>query len=347
MSPLSGVRRGSGPEAMHPHDPSHGHSGHDSTHSASDPRILTSERGVWAIKWSFIGLMITALLQVVIVHFSGSVALLADTIHNFGDASTAIPLWIAFRLARRKPSSRFPYGYGKVEDLAGAIIVLLILFSAVVAGFEAIRRVLNPQPVRYLVAIGAAAVIGFVGNELVALLRIRVGKEIHSAALIADGYHARVDGLTSLAVLGGVAGTWLGFPLADPIVGLLITVLILRIVWSSAKTVFMRMIDGVDPEVVREIRHAASHVRGVHGVSEVRARWIGHWLHAEVNLSVAPTVTARQAHGLAQEARHAILHQLPHLGNVVIHIDPTDASGEEFHRIERHAHGDLEPHFHP
>ncbi|MGH2605909.1 MAG: cation diffusion facilitator family transporter, partial [Anaerolineales bacterium] len=247
---------------MHPHDSSLTHPRHDTTHSAVDPRILTSERGVRAIKQSFVGLMITALFQLVIVYFSGSVALLADTIHNFGDASTAIPLWIAFRLARRRPSDRFPYGYGKVEDLAGAAIVLLILLSAVVAGFESSQRVLHPQPVRYWVAIGAAAVIGFLGNELVALLRIRVGKEIHSAALIADGYHARVDGLTSLAVLGGVAGTGLGFPLADPIVGLLITVLILRIVWSSAKAVLMRMIDGVDPEVVHEIRHAASHVQG-------------------------------------------------------------------------------------
>ncbi len=339
--------KGRGPEPMHPHDSSSAYSHHDHVHSAGDPRVLTSERGIWAIKWSFMGLMITAFLQVIIVYFSGSIALLADTIHNAGDASTAIPLWIAFRLVRREPSDRFPYGYGKVEDLAGAVIVLLILFSAVVAGYESIQRFLHPQPVRYLGAIAAAAVIGFLGNELVAVLRIRTGEEIHSAALIADGYHARVDGLTSLAVLGGAAGIGLGFPLADPIVGLLITVLILRIVWSSAKPVFMRMIDGVDPEVLHEIRHAASHVQGVHGVSEVRARWMGHWLHAEVNLSVAPAVTTREAHRLAQEARHAILHHLPQLANAIIHVDPADASGEGFHRIEQHTHDELEPHSHP
>lgn len=308
---------------------------------------MTTERGIWAIKWSFIGLMITASSQLVIVYLSSSVALLADTIHNFGDAFTAVPLWFAFRLARLKPSSRFSYGYGKVEDLAGASIVLLILISAFVAGYESIQRFLNPQPVHYLGAIAAAALIGFAGNEVVARLRIRAGKEIHSAALIADGYHARVDGLTSLAVLGGVAGIWFGFPLADPIVGLLITVLILGIVWSSAKTVFMRMIDGVDPGLVEEIRHAASHVEGVRDVSQVRARWIGHWLHAEVNLAVTPGLSVRHAHALGQQARHAILHHLPHLSNVIIHVDPGDASGEEFHRIEHHVHDELEPHFHP
>jgi cation diffusion facilitator family transporter len=332
---------------MHTHEPSTADSHHDHAHHAIDPTILTSERGIWAIKWSLIGLMTTAMLQVVIVYFTSSVALLADTIHNFGDASTAIPLWIAFRLARRKPSKRYPYGYGKVEDLAGAVIVLLILFSAVVAGVQSLERFLNPQPVRYLWAIGAAAIIGFVGNELVALFRIRVGREIDSAALIADGYHARADGWTSLAVLGGAVGIWLGFPLADPIVGIFITVLILRIVWASARTVFGRMIDGVGPEVVDEIRHAALHIEGVEQVSEVRARWIGHRLHGEVNLAVAPALSVSEAHAVGQAARHAILHHLPSLSNVIIHVDPADASGEGFHRIERHAHDELEPHFHP
>ncbi len=332
---------------MHTHEPSTADSHHDHAHHAIDPTILTSERGIWAIKWSFIGLMTTALLQVVVVYFTSSVALLADTIHNFGDASTAIPLWIAFRLARLKPSKRYPYGYGKVEDLAGAVVVLIILFSAVVAGVQSVERFLNPQPVRYLWAIGAAAIIGFLGNEFVALFRIRVGKEINSAALIADGYHARADGFTSLAVLGGAVGIWLGFPLADPIIGIFITVLILRIVWASARTVFARMIDGVGPEVVDEIRHAALHIEGVEQVSEVRARWIGHRLHGEVNLAVAPALSVSEAHALGQAARHAILHHFPSLSNVIIHVDPVDASGEGFHRIERHAHDELEPHFHP
>lgn len=315
-------------------------------HGAVDPSILTTTRGIWAVKWSFIGLMITALFQAIVFHFSGSVALLADTIHNFGDASTAIPLWLAFRLARLRPTKRFPYGYGKVEDLAGAIIVVIILISAIVAGHETIDRFMNPKPVSNVWAVAAASVIGFIGNEMVAVFRIRVGKEIHSAALVADGYHARVDGLTSLAVLGSVIGIWLGYPLADPIVGLIITVLILRILWSSARTVFMRIIDGVDPEILDEIQHAAMHVEGIEDVSEVRVRWIGHWLHGEVNLTVSPNLSICEAHNLAQEARHEILHHLPYLSNAVIHIDPSTASGETFHRIDNHMHDDLDTHSH-
>jgi len=320
---------------------------HQHVHGALDPTLLSTERGIWAVKWSFVGLMITAMLQVIIVVYTGSVALLADTIHNFGDASTAIPLWIAFRLARLNPSKRFPYGYGKVEDLAGATIVGLILFSAVVAGYESIDRILHPQPVRYVGVIAAAAIVGFLGNELVAVFRIRVGKDIHSAALIADGYHARADGFTSLAVLGSVIGVWLGFPQADPVIGLAITALILRVLWSATKTVFLRMLDGVDPGVLDQMRHALNHVEGVVGASEVRARWIGHWLHGEVNLAVAADLSIREAHTVGIEARHAILHHVPYLSNVIIHVDPEDTSGELFHRIDWHVHDDLEPHFHP
>ena len=232
------------------------------THGVVDPSIATTERGIWAIKWSFAILALTALFQLVVVYLSGSVALFADTIHNIGDAGTAIPLWVAFVLARRKPTARFTYGYGRVEDLAGIVIVLIILFSALVAGYEAIHRLIAPRAIEHLGAVAAAGVIGFLGNEAVAVFRIRVGSEINSAALVADGYHARTDGLTSLAVVLGAAGVWLGFPLADPIVGLLITVAIFGIVWQSSKAVLTRMLDGVEPDVTEEIRHAAEHVPG-------------------------------------------------------------------------------------
>jgi len=273
-----------------------------------------------------------------VVVLSGSVALLADTIHNFGDAGTAIPLWIAFALARRKPNKRFSFGYGRVEDLAGVIIVLIILFSAIVAGYEALDRLLHPKTIGYLWAVALASVIGFVGNEAVAVFRIRVGKEIGSAALVADGYHARVDGLASLAVLFGALGVWLGYPLADPLIGLLITVAILRIVWQSGKVVFTRLLDGVDPEVIEEIDHAAHHVPGVRDVSDVRARWLGHRLHAEVNVAVAPDLSVAAAHAIAKEVQHQLLHHLRYLGSATIHVDPTDESGERYHRVTAHAH---------
>jgi cation diffusion facilitator family transporter len=337
----------------HPHERAHadthrheGHEGHAHTHGTVDPSIVATARGIWAVKWSFVGLMTTALFQVAIVLLSGSVALLADTIHNFGDASTAIPLWIAFRLARRKPSKRFTYGYGRVEDLAGVAIVLTILFSAAVAGYESVNRLLHPRLIQHLWAVVAASVIGFIGNETVAIFRIRVGKEIGSAALVADGYHARVDGLTSLAVLFGAVGVWLGFPLADPIVCLLITIAILRIVWQSAKAVFTRLLDGVDPDVVDEIKHTAEHTPKVHEVSQVRVRWSGHRLYAEVNVAVAADLSVEAGHTIAKEVRHQLLHHLRYLENATIHVDPVQASGEEYHHIAQHKHDALPIHSH-
>ena len=319
---------------------------HAHTHGLFDPAIATSQRGIWAIKWSFVGLFVTALVQIVVVLLSGSVALLADTIHNFGDAATAVPLWVAFVLVRLKPSRRYPYGLGRVEDLAGVVIVLIILSSAIVAGYEAIDRLIHPRKVEYLWAVIAASILGFLGNEAVAIFRIKVGKEIGSAALVADGYHAWVDGWTSLAVLFGALGVWFGYPLSDPIVGLLITVAILWIVWQSGKAVFIRMLDGVDHDTLEEIKHTSGHVEGVVGVSEVRARWIGHRLHAEVNISVEPTLSVAEGHKIAKEVHHQLLHHLPHLGNAIIHVDPVHENGEAYHRILEYAHDDLPAHSH-
>src|ERR687891_2558084 len=177
----------------HTSDQSQEHHGtQNHTHGTIDAVLLTTERGIWAVKWSLIGLAATAVFQAIIVFFSGSVALLADTIHNVADAGTAIPLWIAFALARRQPSRRFTHGYGRVEDIAGVMVVLTIFSSALLAGYESLNRLLNPQAVQRLWAVVMASLIGFAGNELVAILRIRVGREIKSAALVADGFHARV-----------------------------------------------------------------------------------------------------------------------------------------------------------
>jgi cation diffusion facilitator family transporter len=313
----------------HPHD--HGHDHHHGlshTHGVVDPSIATTARGIWAIKWSFAILAITAAAQLVVVALSGSVALLADTIHNLGDAGTAIPLWIAFALARRPPSPRFTYGYGRVEDLAGVVIVGIILFSAIVAGWEAVDRLLHPRPIALLGWVAVAGALGFLGNEAVAVFRIRVGHEIESAALIADGYHARVDGLTSLAVVLGALGVWLGFPLADPIIGLFITAMIFGIVWQSAKAVFTRLLDGVDPHVMAELHHAAEHVPGIAGIDGARARWLGHRLHAEAEIVVDPGLPVREAAMLAEKLRAEAQRHLPALSWLQIEIKAlrTDAA---------------------
>ena len=322
------------------------HGGHGHTHGAVDPSIATSERGIWAVKWSLVALFVTALLQLGVVILSGSVALLSDTIHNFGDAATAVPLWIAFALTRLGTSRRFPFGYGRVEDLAGVVVVLIILFSALVAGYQAIERLINPQPVGFLGALAAAAIVGFLGNEAVAIFRIRVGRQIGSAALVADGYHARTDGWTSLAVLIGAVGVWLGYPLADPIVGLLIAAAILVIVWQSGKMVFARLLDVVDPSVMDEIRSAAARVEGVEDVAEVRARWVGHRLRAEVNVAVNPEASVAEGHEVAREVNHRLLHELGYLETAVVHVDPAQESGEEYHRIAAHSHDGLSTHSH-
>ena len=329
------------------HDTGHDHAlGHGHTHGMVDPSIASSGRGLWAIKWSFFGLAATAILQLAVVFLSGSVALLADTIHNFGDAATAIPLAIAFWFARKAPSERFTFGYGRVEDLAGITIVLTILASAIVAGYQSIERLLHPQEISHVGAVIAASIVGFVGNEAVAFFRIRIGQEINSAALVADGYHARVDGWTSLAVLFGAVGVWLGYPLADPIIGLLITAAIFGIVIQSGKSIFFRMLDGAEPNVIDELRHAAEHVPQVKEVTEVRARWLGHRLHAELNVAVDPELTIAQAHAIAAEVRHQLLHHLDYLSLVVIHVDPADQSGESHHRIGEHVHDGLPVHSH-
>ena len=311
----------------------HGHGGHDHgsaeshghTHGVIDASIATTERGIWAIKWSFVILAVTAALQIVVVIISGSVALLADTIHNVADATTAIPLWIAFKLAQRKPTQTFTYGYGRVEDLAGIAIVLIILFSAIVAGYQAINRILDPQPIRMLGWVALAGVVGFIGNEIVAVLRIRIGREINSAALIADGYHARTDGLTSLAVVAGAIGVWLGFPLADPIIGLLITIAILGIVWQSAQSVLTRMLDGVDPAMINEIRHAAEHVPGVTKIVGIKARWLGHKLHADVEVLVDGTLSVTEADNLGAALKREMLAHIPTLSVVNVRCHASDA----------------------
>lgn len=325
---------------------SHDHASHSHLHGIVDPSLVATARGLWAIKWSCVALLVTASVQLVVVALSGSVALLADTIHNFGDAATALPLWVAFALVRRRPSDRFTYGLGRFEDLAGMVIVLIMALSALVVGYEAVTRLIHPEPVTHLGAIVVASVLGFLGNEAVALFRIKVGRAIGSAALIADGYHARVDGWTSLAVFVGAVGVWLGYPLADPLVGLIITAAILWLVWHSGMMVFTRALDGVDPEVIHALRHAATHVPGVRALTDVRARWVGHDLQAEVSIAVTPELSVAEGHAIATEVRHQLLHHVRYLSEVSVHVDPLDKAGAEHHRIDEHAHDGLPSHSH-
>ena len=299
----------------------HGHHSHDHAHSADDA-LRDSAAGIQAVKISLVVLGLTAVAQLAIVAASGSVGLFADTVHNFSDALTAVPLWIAFAMSRRAATRRYTYGFGRVEDLAGLFVVAMIAISALVAAVEAVRRLIDPVPLTHLAWVAAAGVVGFLGNEMVALYRIRVGNRIGSAALRADGMHARADGLTSLAVVGGAIGAALGFPAADPIVGLVIACAIGVVLVFAARDVFGRLLDRVDPDLVDNAVAVLAARPGVRAVRRVRMRWVGHQLEADAELDVDPSLSLADAHTLAHGAEHELAHAIPKLGSVIVHAYP-------------------------
>ncbi|WP_433187690.1 cation diffusion facilitator family transporter [Actinoallomurus sp. CA-150999] len=338
----------------HEHDHDHDHGGgrwarirHQLAHFVTphsheamdkvDAAMETSREGMRTL-WLSLGILgLTTVIQAAIVALSGSVALLGDTIHNAADALTAVPLGIAFVLGRRAANRRYTYGYGRAEDLAGIAIVVTIAASSALAAYEAINRLLNPRDIGHLWAVAIAALIGFIGNEWVARYRIRTGRRIGSAALIADGLHARTDGFTSLAVLLGAGGAALGWRAADPIVGLLITVAILLVLKDAAREVYRRLMDSVDPDLVESAETALTDIDGVRGVGQVRMRWIGHALRAEADIVVDPHLTVVEAHELAVAAEHALIHAVPRLTAATVHTDHT-VHGEDPHRELAH-HG--------
>lgn len=317
---------GDGPWSRLRHGVSHvlGAHSHDTADQVDDALEANAEgrRALWTSLALLAG---TAVLQAIVVVATGSVALLGDTLHNVADALTAVPLLIAFGLARRAPSDRFTYGYGRAEDLAGLFVVAMITLSAVLAGVEAIRRLLDPRDVDHLWAVAMAGVVGFVGNEVVARYRMRVGHRIGSAALVADGLHARTDGFTSLAVVLGAAGVGLGWQAADPVIGLVITVAILGVLRSAAVQVGLRLLDGVDPADVATARSSLAGVDGVLDVREVRVRWIGHAMSVDADLLVPRDLSALDAHAIAHRAEATLATALPRLGQASVHVSPVGA----------------------
>jgi cation diffusion facilitator family transporter len=298
------------------------------SHGASDSidgALESSAAGIRAVKISLLALGATSVAQLAIVMVSGSVALLADTVHNFSDALTAIPLWIAFSLGTKAATRRYTYGFGRAEDIAGLFVIAMITLSAVIAGVESIRRLINPVPIQHVGWVAAAGLVGFIGNELVAVYRIRVGRRIGSAALVADGMHARTDGFTSLGVLFGAGGVALGFPLADPIIGLLITVAILAVLRTAVRDIFRRLMDGVDPELVENAEAALAAEPGVTEVRSVKMRWIGHRLYADAELDIDPKTSLADAHRIAHEAEHTLTHAVPKLSSALVHAYPANS----------------------
>jgi cation diffusion facilitator family transporter len=342
-----------GHDPGHSHDPGHGHGhdhGHDheqrglwarirhvaGPHSHShdgvvDEVLQSSAEGMRTLWISLAGLGATALGQAVVVALSGSVALLGDALHNSADALTAVPLGLAFMLSRRRPNRRYTYGYGRAEDLAGMVIVAVIVLSSAAAAFAAVSRLLHPHPVTHLIAVAVAAALGFAGNELVASYRIRTGRRIGSAALVADGLHARTDGFTSLAVLAGAGGVAIGWRWADPMVGLLITVAILVVGWQAAREVGRRLMDSVDPALTEQAEATLRATPGVLDAGQIRLRWVGRTLRAECQISVDPLCSVVQAHDIAVSAEHGLIHAVPRLAAATVHADPLD--GTDHHAL--------------
>ena len=330
-----------GHDDSHGHDHSHGHShdhGHDHhhgtgffavvkeffvphTHDAADSiddALEASHEGVRALKISLFALLGTTVLQFAVVLVSGSVALLADTVHNFSDALTAVPLWVAFILARRPATKRYTYGYGRAEDLAGLFIIAVVALSAIVAAWQSIGRLFHPQPLENLWWVVVAGLIGFAGNEAVAVYRIRVGRRIGSAALVADGIHARTDGFTSLAVVVGAFGVMLGFPLADPLVGLLISITIFVLLTGTVRSLGRRLLDGIEPDLVHRAEHALVATPGVLGIERLQLRWIGHRLHGTAVVRVEAGTRVGEADAIRREAQHRLAHALPNVEEITI-----------------------------
>jgi cation diffusion facilitator family transporter len=313
-----------------------GHTRHHHSHDAMgqvDAALQGSAEGMRALWISLAVLGATAAVQAAVVVISGSVALLSDTLHNAADALTALPLGVAFLAARRPPTRRYTYGYGRAEDLAGVAIVILIATSSALAAYTAFDRLAHPHRVSNLIAVGVAALVGFTGNELAARYRIRTGRKIGSAALVADGLHARADGFASLAVLPGVAGVAAGWDWADPVAGLLITVVILAVLWQAAKEIGQRLMDAVDPALVDTAEHALRETPGVLGTGQLRLRWVGHQLRAECEVIVDGDASAVEAHQVAVSAEHHLLHALPRLTAALVHADPQAFAGSDPHAL--------------
>jgi cation diffusion facilitator family transporter len=338
----------------HGHGHGHGHGDHDHpggiigffkeifvphSHDSSDKidtALEASQEGMRCLKLSFAFLMLTAVIQTVIVFYTNSVALLGDTLHNYADALTAVPIAIAFLVGRRVATKAYTYGYGRAEDLAGIIVVVLIAASAAYAGYEAIQRFMNPGEVRHLGVLAAAGIVGFLGNEIVAKYRIRTGRRIGSAALVADGLHARTDGFTSLAVVFSAAGAWLGFPIADPIIGLLITVAILFVLKDAAREVYRRLMDAVDPALVDQTEKVIRSTPGVVDVTDVRLRWLGHSMRAEARITVDTNTSLVEAHHLAHRVEHDLVHGVRRLTSANIHPEPLPWDSEAAHEQVAH-----------
>jgi cation diffusion facilitator family transporter len=300
---------------------------------AHDHRAYGDSAAVRAVVVSALALGTASAVEFAAAASSHSASVLADALHNAGDVLTTFVLLFAFALARRPATRRFPSGFGRIEDVATLLILMVIAITAAVAAYASILKFFNTEAYTNIGFALFGAVVGVVANLAVSEYKIRVGRRLNSTALAADGIHSRVDALVSAGAFAGIGLAGLGWRLADPIAGLVITAAIVVVTAGTVKQLFLRMMDAVDPDLSGELVHAAMEVEGVLGVNDVRARWVGRELIAVMHIGCSPEATVSQAHEIALRVEHSVAHHLP-AARVDIHMDPgTDA----------HSHGELHP----
>ena len=250
-----------------------------------------------------------------------SAGVLADALHNSGDALTTLVLLAAFAIARRPATRRFPSGFGRVEEVATLVIIVVILITAAAAAFESVGRILSSEGYSNPIAGLAAAAIAVVANFGVSEYKIRVGRRIRSLALEADGLHSRLDGLVSAAAFAGLALAWMGIAIADSLAGIFIALAIIYILTGTVGRLVLRMMDAVDPELIEQITSTAAGVNGVLGVHDVRARWVGRELVAVLHIDCPPSATLAQAHNTAMAVQKEVQKQVPAV-HLDVHMDP-------------------------
>lgn len=268
-----------------------------------------------AVAVSAVGLGLTGLAELLLALLTGSVGLLGDAIHNLSDVSTSAVVFLGFRLSRRLPTEKYPYGLERAEDLAGIGIAVVIWASAAFAGFESVRKLLEHGRTSYVWAGIAGAALGIVGNQVVARYKLAVGKRINSATLIADARHSWLDALSSAGALAGLVAVALGQYWGDPVAGLAVTAFICHVGYEVTADVLHRLADGVDPEVITRAEAAAGSVPGVIH-AHARARWTGRTLRVEIEGWVDPGLAARDADALGRLVASQISRQLPEAGSL-------------------------------
>jgi cation diffusion facilitator family transporter len=268
-----------------------------------------------AVGVSAVGLALTGVVELVIALFTGSVGLLSDALHNLSDVSTSAVVFLGFQFSRRVASERYPYGWDRAEDLAGLGVALVIWASAVFAGVESVHKLLSNQGTSHVGAGIATALVGILGNQVVARYKLRVGRRIQSATLISDAKHSWLDALSSAGALAGLVGVALGQRWADPVAGLVVTLFICHVGYEVTADVVRRLLDGVDDGVLVTAEHAATTVNGV-GHAHARARWTGRTLRVEVEGWVNSDLTVASADRLGVEVAQAVHDAVPEARSV-------------------------------